>query len=157
MKNINPEIIWEKEKWFDFTNVVKPEIIEIPDYSYWQSQNTLDYNISLRNKPNPYAWVWIRTSEQWVWTQIITGVGFKPKMITIQACWWSNYSHWHATSITNQAVMSWPVNSWMIIIVTDWTLSLYSIAQISAISNDWFTINWIQVDITTDFTFQCFW
>jgi hypothetical protein len=64
MKNINPEIIWEKEKWFDFTNVVKPEIIEIPDYSYWQSQNTLDYNVSLRNKPNPvqtnYTWTSLR-------------------------------------------------------------------------------------------------
>lgn len=50
MENTN-EIIWTKEKGFDFTDTIKPEIIETPTYDYWNSQNTLDYNVALRNKP----------------------------------------------------------------------------------------------------------
>ena len=44
------EIIWEKDKDFDFTETITPEVIETPTYDYGRSQAPLDYNL-LKNKP----------------------------------------------------------------------------------------------------------
>lgn len=45
------EIIWDKEKDFDFSETIKPETIKpLLSYDYWRSQEPLDYTL-LRNKP----------------------------------------------------------------------------------------------------------
>lgn len=38
-------------KWAEVIETIYPETIEVPNYDYGNSQNTLDYNIALRNKP----------------------------------------------------------------------------------------------------------
>jgi hypothetical protein len=40
-----------KIKWAEKIENIIPKTIKTPDYTYWKSQNTLDYNIAVRNKP----------------------------------------------------------------------------------------------------------
>ena len=168
------EIIWDKEKGFDFTETIKPEIIETPNYDYWQSQNTLDYNIAIRNKPDAtwskvFCWWNSRLSYSWTWTQAITWVWFKPKLITIQAVfasWEWSFSDWQWMSTTDNFCIYQQNQSWWsytlmtydfrIIFVRNYTWTLTSRASISSIDDDWFTLNWVKVWLDVYFKYQCF-
>lgn len=108
------EIIWEKQKDFDFTETISNEIITPPSYDYWQSQNTLDYNTALRNKP---IWWWQvktlifnRLASVWTWIQSFTGFWFTPTCYNIQA------TRTDITTSWNPCFSDWTY---------DWTTQLY--------------------------------
>ena len=166
------EIIWDKEKGFDFTETITPEVIQTPNYDYWNSQNTLDYNIALRNKP---TWWWSKTliferpASVWTWLQSFTGFGFTPKNYTIQATrtditatWYPCFSDWcfdwtteiirqvadwYSRILTNTIIRLFYTNQWW------WKTS----ATHSSLDSDWITLNFDFSDENCYLVITCFW
>lgn len=125
------EIIWDKEKDFDFTETISNEIIETPTYDYWQSQTPLDYNVALRNKPvlwaKCYTNSFTRLASEWTGIWTITWIvdsewkPFIPKIVQIYA--------WRNTSSTNISFWTWmnnPSTSQCIITTSVWTTFNFS-------------------------------
>ena len=75
-QNIDKLIIEEKGN-------IKPDIINTPDYSYWDSQEQLNAEFQIRNI-NFYATAIQRLASIWTWEQEFI-VWFKPKFIEILA------------------------------------------------------------------------
>jgi hypothetical protein len=50
-EDIKINTIWEdtKVKWVEKIETIYPATIELPSYQYWQSQNTLDWPLAIRN------------------------------------------------------------------------------------------------------------
>ena len=159
------------DKTVENIEVVKIETIQTPDYSYGQSQNTLDANIALRNKNSGGIAIWYssRASGSGTWTQAITGVGFTPRLILIQAILAASEgatSEWQATSITNE-YCNYTYNTsggyyqWVsydaskIIFIQNYTGSV-SRAWISSFDSDGFTLDWTTMWPTVNFKYQCF-
>lgn len=77
---------WQENfgKWTDKIQDVSQEQIQVPNYQYGNNQNTLDYNIALRNKPTNW-WLTIQMwsfTITWTWSIVITWVWFKPTYVT---------------------------------------------------------------------------
>lgn len=94
-------------KWTEKINTIYPETIQVPDYDYGNSQNTLDYNIALRNKPNPsYAlieWNSTQSIPDNIQTQVTilsvvitndTWLTWTANQITINSAWMYNIVAW---------------------------------------------------------------
>ena len=166
--------ITDKEKDFDFSSIISPEILpKIPNYDYGRSQEPLDYN-RLRNKPN---WWWqyycglIQRSSWATWSQSITWVGFKPKYITYTLMyrnWSSLMSTWFANSITNTSYINMDLVAWnwygiiwtwanpvMAFIRTAW--GQYIEPHLTSFDSDWFTIDWVYISQNADIIYTCFW
>lgn len=170
VKPITPEEINNINDVWMKIETVYPETTIIPTYDYWNSQNTLDAEVSLRNLTWTQYMVWnsSRTTVQWTWTQVITWIWFKPKMITIQAVYpavlWS-ISYWQATSTSNEFSVFLFANpnagttsyaNWAII-HCDWSSSWSWNASLQSIDIDWFTLNWTSVAFNVVFMYQCYW
>ena len=118
------EIIWDKEKGFDFTETITPEVIQTPTYDYWNSQNTLDYNVALRNKPSVSWWVW----NNWAYSFVI--------------------ANWSATNVTTTLPLKWWFNWWWVVLndtANNWIKVTEAwLYYITAQASFWLT-NWARI------------
>jgi len=152
-------------KWVEKIEIVTPEVIEVPTYEYWQSQNQLDYEISLRNKPKATWWQYFcwnssRLTTDWTWNQVITWVWFIPKMVVINAVYawtWWQISFWEATSSANDFCVFLDLVNWASYnparIIDVWA----SRAELTSLDTDWFTLNWTSIWVNITFTYKCYW
>jgi len=160
MKQPMTKIEEDKIKWIEKIETVYPETIQLPNYQYWNSQNTLDYNISLRNKPVIESWqfyIWNTTITS-TGNKSITGVWFKPKIVRFIV--WDNV--WNPSYVSIWAM------------TTQWQYAMNF--QTSACDNgrcihlwtkcwavyvsmdtDWFTINCNYWTNTAYVTYECYW
>ena len=154
-----PEIIWDTKKGFDFTESIKPDIIQTPNYDYWTSQEPLDYEL-LRNKPSA-SWgqykLWNFTIT-WTWNISITWVWFTPKLVKF-TIWDSSWNIWgwiwsmtslsqqcynitNSVNITSQCIYYWnPI----------WARAVYV-----NMNNDWFVINCTYFSRNTYVLYECY-
>lgn len=164
------EIIWnnKKEKGVEKIETITPEVIETPNYDYWYSQNTLDYDVALRNKPS-WGWANVKTlifnrlSTVWTGVQSFTWFWFKPTNYTIQA--WYNwlasnieFSVWWYDWTTEQCMYIDSGSSWTSnysLRVKDWTNR--TSALFSSFDTDWITLNFNFSDININLMITCFW
>ena len=124
---------------------IKQNSIQTPTYEYGNSQNTLDYNISLRNKPSASWWsfkLWTFTITA-TWNIAVTWLWFTPKYVEfryVAATWlWI----WNMTSVAQE----WYDPKWLAFVSTDcvyirdaWSVIIARTSYVS-LDSDWFTIN----------------
>jgi len=149
-------------KWDEKIETIYPQTIDIPDYSYGRWDNTLDYNVALRNKPTPTTWlqvaIWSITITS-TWNKIITWVWFKPKYVTFSYSAVTWLWDWNMTSIAQ----SWydPKRLTRIttdcIYIRDATDNVIARAQYVSFNNDWFTINCSFSSANLTVYYTCFW
>lgn len=160
-------------------------------FQYWYKKEQLDYNKQIRNKVE-ITWIWwvtvtqdknkftinmsvnyyvgnsSRLSSAWTGTQAITWLGFKPKMILIQAVYASTvwgFSNWQATSTSDEYAIYnlWNPNPWVWsyqagqIIRLQSSIGNVSSAELASIDDDWFTLNWTSMQLDAQFMYQCYW
>jgi len=155
-------------KWVETIENITPEILETPTYEYWQSQNQLDYEISLRNKPTttPYIWYSFITSSTTSitltpWFRVKSWLIFGKHSTWIPHCyWWFNIDSWwtitkwvHTTS-DNASYNFWiDISQWLRIETATAKTTLrptsYNDTQIT------FTCDYNWID--TYFTYTLFW
>lgn len=162
-------------KWSEKIETIYPEVLEVPTYDYGASQNQLDYNIALRNKPTSWAqyYCWLVQRSSWAtWSQSITGVGFTPKYISYILFWrywtnWTTQSEWFANSATNTVYKQCDYTGWtsnwvnwtwtnpvMAHIRTAW--GAYIEPHLVSFDSDWFTINWDYISQNADIIYTCY-
>lgn len=158
MSNIKQEIIWDNTtiKGTEKIETISQEVVQVPDYQYGLSQNTLDANIALRNNAS--------TSKIAVWSFIITGTGiisitglwFKPSVVRFDVCdqissvWtWVMTANWQyavnfalGTQITTQCIY--------------YGNAVKARAIYVSMDSNWFTINctYFAVNTYVNFTAQ---
>jgi len=95
IEDVKINTIWEdtKVKWVEKIETIYPETIELPNYQYWQSQNTLDYELALRNKPSWWGNIktWYSSIPSWYTDFAITWLWFTPKAIQVVAQSWNKW------------------------------------------------------------------
>ena len=113
------DILWKIQtpKGQEKIQTITPEVLKVPDYDYWLSQNTLDAEVSLRNN---IAWksktlIFTRPSSDGSWTQSFEWFWFKPTNYTIDAYYnWTtdhdSYSTWWY-DWTNSIYYRWRANT----------------------------------------------
>jgi len=149
-------------KWTEKIETIYPETIEVPNYDYGNSQNTLDYNIALRNKPN---WWWNYKIGYFTfnstWNVSITWVWFTPKLITFtytDQTWW--YWTWAMdwTSLFWYDVLWAPsqIQSECIYLRNSWWTAIWRAVFVS-MDADWFTINKTLASTTIYVNYIAFW
>jgi len=162
----SPEIFWQTIKWVEKIDLIKPEIIQTPDYSYWVNQEPLDFN-KLKNKPSSWwlFYTWTFTRNSWsTWNQSITWIWFKPKLLKIH---WvvillNTSMCWGSTDWTNPNSISYNFNWWSLystyqttlIHLDIWAMTRWTLASFDT---DWFTINWSVINSNVRVNFECFW
>lgn len=167
MTNIEKEAqVWEK------IETIYPETIQVPNYDYGASQNTLDYDIALRNKPTiptqniPKYWIFTINNS---WTKTITWVWFTPTIIIIKATQSNSdrpvNSDW-LSDWTNQSCHYIYHNSWWATGIasdrsTTRIIYLYSNshltdAYISSVNNDWFVLTIPNYYYNAECSYICF-
>lgn len=103
-EEVKIETIDNQTKVGEKIETIYPETIETPTYDYWNSQNTLDYNVALRNKPTWWSHykvlTWNYTANYtWIITETLD---FTPKLIEFTFfpnTTWSTWSDWQIDSI----------------------------------------------------------
>lgn len=149
-------------KWTEKIETIYPKTIDIPTYDYGNSQNTLDYDIALRNKPivwsNYKIWNWIFTT---TWSISITWLWFTPKLIEIFCnnssswfCQWkwdwiSQFVNYFDTSSAwlSTSYIIWYRNAWNTVV--QWTLT--------SLDSDGFTLNISYLLTNTIYSYVCYW
>lgn len=167
IEDVKIEAIWEdtKVKGVEKIETIYPETIELPNYQYWQSQNTLDYDLALRNKPS-WWWqikTWILANINTNWSIVVNTVWFLPKLIKFTAIYsnWASsaISIWHYCNGVNNSVVSYEnaadFSSNSRCFRLWWTNWLW---RVTAVDNTWFTLNvsnswWISYTVL----YECFW
>jgi len=180
MTNIEPEIIWSTKtpKGQEKIETISPEVIEVPNYDYWDSQNTLDANVALRNFgwANSKAWYEVTT---WIaaWNDVVvTWVWFKPKTIIVNAnvsmSGHNVISNWSATDWeywncifahdNNNVILSWTSYETVKIATLQWQSSWPTYhdirVRLKSMDSDWFTLT-VTTNSQTDnfnFNYTCF-
>lgn len=148
----------------DKDSVIESDILEVPDYSYWFNQESLDYK-RLRNKPD-YSKVKLKAIQNSSLSTIsYTWIWFKPTSIECNhyVASWSNWNFWYSyyewgiynaytwyawwTSSPWNYIASWQSPSWFIN------------ATIDSLDDDWFTLTytWWWTPPTLNMMFKCFW
>jgi hypothetical protein len=156
------EIIWDKEKDFDFSETIKPETIKpLPSYDYWRSQEPLDYTL-LRNKPTFSA---INTPKIWyftfasTWNITITWIWFKPNLVKFTFCdqvWWMwvwamTWTYQYAFDINSKT----QIQSQCIYIRNSWWSAIWRAVFVS-MNADWFTIDITLATTTIYVNYECY-
>jgi hypothetical protein len=159
---------WENERKIPLE--YKPEVLDesVPDYykdyTYGQTIRKLKPGIEVEESSSwwlYYSNISLRSS--WTWSQAITWVWFKPKMIKIKAykSSWYVVSEWTWTPLTTNSFSSY--ESAGNLFITYGTNIIYlldgsnaSYCNISSFDNDWFTLNWTLVQIATNFIYECY-
>jgi len=166
MTEISQEVIWENNttKWTEKFETVTPETIDVPNYEYWNWQNTLDAPLALRNLSAWWkyytSYIWIN----WTWTLSITWVWFKPKLIMFYAVGGNSMSQLSAitkydkfwTRVYNYLnIARWTTTSRAVELFQE--TEQYTLADLTSIDDDWFTINKTRVDFSATLNYTCFW
>jgi len=154
--------VWEK------IETIYPEIIQTPDYGYWVNQNTIDWQVAIRNLNNWWwkYYCWSFVSPLSVWNYSITWIWFKPKMIIFQAIYSSNngsMSWWQTNWVNSWAFFHFYLN-WTpyydltsaVIYVRNSSGTTTSASFVSC-DNDWFTINFLNAWFKSNIHYQCYW
>ena len=161
----------------DKDSVIKSDILEVPDYSYWFSQESLDYK-RLRNNPklstvattwdyndlinkptlslNTYIWQFSFTT---TWNKVITWVWFIPKLVMFQVNIWSRSWCGQMTTTAQNSISyaDWPSTSHCVYI-RDWSGTLTWRGTYVSMDTDWFTVNIDTASWTTVYVnYTCFW
>jgi len=164
MKQPMTKIEEDKIKWIEKIETVYPETIQLPNYQYWNSQNTLDYNISLRNKPVIESWwklyIWYFTFNS-TWNKVITWVWFKPKLVrfTYNNSWQTWMWSW---AMTETYQFAYDINGKLNIqteciqIRDAWLTAIWRASYVS-MNTDWFTINVTRASTTINVNYECYW
>lgn len=124
---------------------IYPEVIEIPTYDYGNSQNTLDYNIALRNKPTN----WWLTIQMWsftitaTWSIAITWVWFKPTYVTFSysASTWKGEWEMTETQMKSYDPRTLTTVTTDNVYIRDWADAVIARTQYVSMDDDWFTLN----------------
>ncbi len=139
--------------------VLTPEIIQVPDYQYWASQNTLDAQLALRNlvfswKFKPWQFTFNST-----WNKSITWIWFKPKLVMFMVnlstrSWCGQMSDdWIQNAIS---FADWPWTTECIYIRDSWWNLAWRATYVS-MDTDWFTINVVTANWSTIYVnYTCF-
>jgi hypothetical protein len=144
-----------KNQW-----VIKSPVLNTSNYDYWVNQNTLDYNIALRNKPT----VWGTSYYMWngtitaTWNKVITWIWFKPKLVEIicnNSSTWFCHWFWNWTSeyCNYYDAWAWLITTRIINFRNSWITVCQ--ANLSSLDTDWFTINVTYLLSNTTYTFIC--
>lgn len=140
------------------------ETIEVPEYNYGQSQNTLDYNKAIRNKPEQSGWkykVWSFDITS-AWYLTISWVWFRPKYLEIEWIygWW--YTKWKTDwTTTNSIILDTIINtntrytSEIIRMRNNWTTIL--VTNFDSFTDDWFIINTTYYSASVNCTYTAIW
>ena len=150
------------------TEIIEPMVLEwvVPNYEYWENQNTLDYNVALRNKKGGnFKILRLTRALNNTWSLSISTIGFTPKMIRIQAfkqtpntwdfsdcTWvlnWGTLTTYWMNNTVNWWFASW-TNAWNIIQFVDAVWSSCT-ATLTSLDDNWFTINFSTVNFTIEF------
>lgn len=163
IEEVKVETIDNQAKIGEKVETIYPETIETPTYDYWTSQNTLDYNIAIRNKPSAWGGQYYtgfiqRLSSAGTGAYSITWIWFSPKLVKITASYSAN---------------PWQVSIWTsanaCIFISTWSsgVSSYNNARIidvwssrasfTSLDSDWFTLNWTSMGVTVDILYECYW
>lgn len=134
----------EKFKWSEKIQDVKQEELQIPNYQYGNSQNTLDYNIALRNKPSSWTPVIWSLSISSLWN-VNVSLWFKPSLVTFTSICSSGWWTWAATELSQ----FWMDNRSFTIIDTQcvymrntWWTAVHR-TEFTSMDATWFTLNCI--------------
>ena len=156
-------------KWAEKIETIYPETLEVPTYDYWFSQNTIDWEVAIRNLPTWWGkyFVWSSSRNSWAtWNQVITWVWFKPKLVLINAIiattpWGASWGQWdwitQYCSFTYQDSGNQNIWSYTSKIINAETNIYTDRATLVSLDNDWFTLNWSQINQWCNFQYQCFW
>lgn len=151
-----------KDKWSVFEN----EVLEIPDYSYWASQEPLNASYQIRN----IKW-WSKTlyftklASAWTWIVNYTWFWFTPTAYIIQAwykwalswtstsyctnfwwvIWWFYQYPWYQNENTLRAIVIW--NAWATITTR---------ANFSSFIPDWIALDFVDSGNDVVFTITAF-
>jgi len=143
--------VWEK------IETIYPETIQTPDYSYWTNQNTIDWQIAIRNLS---TWWWkyftwfIQLSTAWTFT--IAWVWFIPKMIKFDVIWtgmsWGSWYNWNNRCIAyySWATLDYSNSRCFRLTSSDW------LWYIESVNSDWFVLNY-NWWTTANIQYQCYW
>ena len=148
------EVIWDNKtiKWTEKIETIYPETIEVPDYDYGTSQNTIDAEIALRNTKSWFttASVAILTSTTtWSFDLTTPDIDFIPKAIRIQAR--MNWATPSVSDMSSDGVTSWGLYTvWAV-----WTFSDTRIIRIRVDASNEFAANFtefikwgVRIDVT---------
>lgn len=140
-------------------------------FSPWETKQQLELWKEVKNIDTWWKfYCWNSSNKNWhIWTQIISWIWFKPKMVSITAVyatssWWS-ISYWQSNinlnqfsiySMSNPNAWATSYTSWNII-NCDWQYSWNWSAILTSLDNDWFTLNWISIVFDVTFMYQCYW
>jgi hypothetical protein len=161
--NVVPETLWDNVniKWTVKSEIVYPEVIDMPSYNYGNWQNTLDAWLALRNFSTWWKMkIWHFTITT-TWNISITGVWFKPKLVKFSVCNNSNWTWIWAMESTAQFAIDLNSKSDLqsqCIYYRDAWWTVITRAVYVSMDSDWFTINvtfhsWY----TTSVNYECFW
>ena len=154
MSNIKQEIIWYNTtiKGTEKIETISQEVVQVPDYQYGLSQNTLNANIALRNVSSWWNYYASHTTFATTWVKTISWVWFIPKHIKFIAfISWTN--QWGSDGYYNNGnvycrytyVTGWNSVYWWVG-YSIYCYSQYSWWNVSIATTvtpiaDWFTIN----------------
>lgn len=157
-----------KDKW----SVIENDILEVPDYSYWASQEPLNASYQLRN----IKWWWKvktlifeRLASVWTWTQSFTWFWFTPTSYTIQTTrtWitttfypcFSDWAYDWTTQMIRQVadwysrVLTWCV--WRLLYTNQWWWTTNIVH--SSLDTDWITLNFTTSSEDCYLVITCYW
>ena len=137
-------------KWTEPVVTITPEVIEVPDYDYWASQDTLDANIAIRNLDIPKFKQLVTSRWASTWDFAITWVWFKPKMVRIQGHdnWgshteWSDWTavDWDLWNVIYKSWATWAIweDTWNILVLY-LDPSNNQVAKLKSMDADWCTL-----------------
>ena len=129
-------------------NIMTNDVIQVPDYRYWGSQEQLDAWFQIRNlsKNTWYTYAWWLFNINTNWDITITWVWFIPKLIKFTAI----YSSWISSSMSIWTYFNWVNNC---VVLYDqradysnnsrcfrlwWTNWLW---RVLSVNRDWFILN----------------
>lgn len=95
-ENVKIETVWSNPtiKGQEKIETIYPKTVELPNYDYWQSQNTIDASIWLRNVWKYCTWILANIATNW--DIEVTWVRFIPKLIKFTAI----YSNWTSSAMS---------------------------------------------------------
>ncbi len=158
---IAPEILDNTKNVWVKIETIYPDTIPLPTYDYWNSQNTLDAEVSLRNLSTGWQFYIWSTTITATWDIVVTWVWFTPKLVKFTVCsgTWNTWEVWigSMTSTSQQCVNVWNsvyIGTQCIYYWSSWSVKARAVYV--SMDSDWFTINCTYYANTTYVTYECY-
>ena len=142
----------------DKDSVIESDILEVPDYSYWASQEPLDWQFQVRNIASWWkVKTWYSSIPSWYTDFAITWLWFTPKAIQVVAQSWNKWAWGYADNVwwtlTQRCIYSnsgalWESSSRL------FRFSGTEVWLLVSLDSNWFTV---KSDIAATMIWTCFW